>query len=124
MPMISLCTRFLAALLLVFLCLPVPANGNSQKPYAKWLDEDVRWIVTDRERAEFLKLSSDDDRDKFIESFWSRRNPNPGAQENVFKEEHYRRIAYSNIHFASGVPGWRTDRGRVYIVYGPPDEIE
>ena len=92
--------------------------------YKKWLDEDVRWIISDEERKAFMQLSNDEERDKFIESFWDRRNPNPDSEDNEFKDEHYRRIEYANEHFAAGVQGWRTDRGRIYIVYGPPDEIE
>jgi GWxTD domain-containing protein len=94
------------------------------KTYKKWLDEDVRWIITDEEREAFLKLSNDEERDQFIEQFWLRRDPTPDTVENEFKEEHYRRIAYANEHFAAGVPGWRTDRGRIYVMYGPPDEID
>ncbi len=94
------------------------------KTYKKWLDEDVRYIITDEERSAFKQLSNDEERDQFIEAFWQRRDPTPDTVENEYKEEHYRRIAYANEHFASGVPGWRTDRGRIYIVFGPPDEIE
>src|SRR5580692_571252 len=94
------------------------------KTYKKWLDEDVRWIITDEERAAFKQLSNDEERDNFIEAFWQRRDPTPDTEENEFKEEHYRRIAYANEHFAAGVPGWKTDRGRVYIVYGKPDETD
>ena len=90
----------------------------------KWLDEDVKYIITDEEREAFLKLSNDEERDAFIEQFWLRRDPTPDTPENEFKEEHYRRIAYANEHFASGIPGWRTDRGRIYIVFGPADEID
>ncbi len=92
--------------------------------YKKWLDEDVRWIITDEERSAFKQLSNDEERDQFIEAFWLRRDPTPDTIENEFKEEHYRRIAYANEHFAAGIPGWKTDRGRMYIMYGPPDEIE
>lgn len=92
--------------------------------YKKWLDEDVRWIISDEERKAFMQLSNDEERDKFIEAFWDRRNPNPDSEDNEFKDEHYRRIEYANEHYAAGVQGWRTDRGRIYIVYGPPDEIE
>ncbi len=92
--------------------------------YKKWLDEDVRWIITDEERSAFKQLSNDEERDQFIEAFWQRRDPTPDTIENEFKEEHYRRIAYANEHFAAGIPGWKTDRGRMYIMYGPPDEIE
>ena len=92
--------------------------------YKKWLDEDVRWIITDEERAAFKQLSNDEERDQFIEAFWQRRDPTPDTIENEFKEEHYRRIAYANEHFPAGIPGWKTDRGRMYIMYGPADEIE
>src|SRR5580658_10088995 len=94
------------------------------KTYRKWLDEDVRWIITDEERSAFMQLSNDEERDQCIEAFWQRRDPTPDTEENEFKEEHYRRIAYANEHFAAGVPGWKTDRGRMYIVFGPADEID
>src|SRR6266436_5426114 len=94
------------------------------KTYKKWLDEDVRWIISDAERSAFKQLSNDEERDQFIEAFWQRRDPTPDTIENEFKEEHYRRIAYANEHFAAGIPGWKTDRGRMYIMYGPADEIE
>src|SRR5215469_10521772 len=92
--------------------------------YQKWLNEDVVYIITPEERDAFKQLSNDEERDNFIEAFWQRRDPTPDTEENEYKEEHYRRIAYANEHFAAGVPGWRTDRGRMYIVFGPPDEIE
>jgi GWxTD domain-containing protein len=94
------------------------------KTYKKWLDEDVRWIITDEEQKAFKLLSNDEERDQFIEAFWQRRDPTPDTIENEFKEEHYRRMAYANEHFAAGIPGWKTDRGRIYIMYGPADEIE
>jgi GWxTD domain-containing protein len=94
------------------------------KVYKKWLDEDVRWIISDEEKSAFKQLSNDEERDSFIETFWLRRDPSPDTEENEFKEEHYRRIAYANEHFAAGVQGWRTDRGRIYIMYGKADEIE
>src|SRR5579872_717514 len=92
--------------------------------YRKWLDQDVVWIITDEERAAFKQLSNDEERDNFIEAFWQRRDPTPDTEENEYKEEHYQRIAYANEHFAAGVPGWRTDRGRIWIVYGKPDETD
>jgi len=92
--------------------------------YKKWLNEDVRYIITPEEEQTFKQLSNDEERDVFIENFWLRRDPTPDTPENEFKEEHYRRIAYANEHFAAGIPGWRSDRGRMYIQYGPPDEIE
>ncbi len=94
------------------------------KTYKKWLDEDVRWIITDEEQKAFKLLSNDEERDQFIEAFWQRRDPTPDTIENEFKEEHYRRMAYANEHFAAGIPGWKSDRGRIYIMYGAADEIE
>ena len=90
----------------------------------KWVKEDVVYIITDQERDAFQKLTADPERNRFVEQFWVRRNPVPGSGKNDFKEEHYRRIAYANKRFASGIAGWKTDRGRIYIIYGPPDEIE
>ena len=95
-----------------------------ESPYRKWLNEDVTYIITDEERAAFKRLSTDDEREQFIEQFWMRRDPTPDSAENEFKEEHYRRIAYANERYASGFPGWKTDRGRIYITFGPPDENE
>ncbi len=92
--------------------------------YKKWLDEDVRWIITDEELSAFKKLTTNAERDQFIEGFWQRRDPTPDTAENEYKEEHYRRIAYANEHYAAGMPGWRTDRGRIYIMYGPPTSID
>ena len=92
--------------------------------YDKWIKDEVPYIISDEERASFKKLSTDEEREQFVEQFWERRNPNPGSPENEFREEYYRRIAYANERYASGTPGWRTDRGRIYIMYGPPDEIE
>jgi GWxTD domain-containing protein len=92
--------------------------------YRTWVEQDVKYIITDDELQAFKMLSNDDERDQFIENFWLRRDPTPDTEENEYKEEHYRRIAYANDHFASGVQGWRTDRGRMYITWGPADEIE
>ena len=99
-------------------------NIELSKTYKKWLNEDVVWIITDQERAAFKQLSNDEERDNFIEAFWQRRDPTPDTEENEYKEEHYRRIAYANEHFAAGIPGWKTDRGRIYIMYGAADEID
>src|SRR5579859_1083007 len=92
--------------------------------YKQWLSEDVVYIISPAERTAFLQLSTSEEREQFIEQFWLRRSSNPDLPENDFKEEHYRRIAYANEHFASGIPGWKTDRGRMYIMWGPADEIE
>jgi GWxTD domain-containing protein len=90
----------------------------------KWLDQDVLYIITDEEKASFKRLTTDDERYQFIESFWLRRDPSPDTIENEMRDEHYRRIAFSNERYASGKPGWKTDRGRIYITWGPPDQIE
>ena len=93
-------------------------------PYKTWLNEDVVYIISPDERKAFLQLETNEEREQFIESFWLRRSNNPDLPTNDFKEEHYRRIAYANEHYASGIPGWKTDRGRIYIIWGAPDEIE
>jgi GWxTD domain-containing protein len=92
--------------------------------YKTWLEQDVTYIISDEERKAFRTLSNDEERDAFIEQFWLRRNPSPDSPENEFREEHYRRIAYANEHFAAGKPGWKTDRGRIYIAWGKPDSID
>jgi len=92
--------------------------------YKTWLNQDVTYIISDEERKAFRNLSNDEERDAFIENFWLRRNPNPDSPENEFREEHYRRIAYANEHFGAGKPGWKTDRGHMYISFGKPDDIE
>jgi GWxTD domain-containing protein len=128
--------NFLATLLLASLGLPLISgraqdkapvqrsprgwlDPNVREEYKKWLREDVVYVITDQERADFKKLMTDQQRDEFVIAFWARRNPTPGAPENSLKQEHYRRLAYANQHFAAGVSGWRTDRGRIYIMYGP-----
>lgn len=98
-------------------------NSSMGSAYTSWLHEDAAYIITNAERVQFESLPTDKDRDKFIEQFWLHHDP-PGAQANTFKAEHYRRIAFSNLHFAAGLPGWQTDRGHIYIVYGPPDAID
>jgi GWxTD domain-containing protein len=92
--------------------------------YKTWLDQDVSYIISDEERKAFKTLSNDEERDAFIENFWLRRNPNPDSPENEFREEHYRRIAYANEHYAAGKPGWKTDRGHIYISFGAADSID
>ena len=95
-----------------------------ESPYRKWLDEDVIYIISPEERHSFLHLATNEEREQFIEAFWQRRNPDRDSPENTFKEEHYRRIAYANEHYASGIPGWKTDRGKIYIMWGPADEVD
>ena len=137
---------FIAALMLSGVAAPLPAQESAEPakkltakqekrrlerlrkelrgPFKRWLDEDVRYIITREERKAFVQMATDEERENFIESFWMRRDPTPDSMENEYKEEHYRRIAYANDRYASGIPGWRTDRGRIYIAHGPPDEIE
>jgi GWxTD domain-containing protein len=95
-----------------------------ETPYKKWLDQDVVYIISDEEKKAFKGLQTDEEKQQFIEQFWLRRDPTPDTEENEYREEHYRRIAYANDHFASGIPGWKTDRGMIYIKYGPADETE
>lgn len=92
--------------------------------FKKWIEQDVSYIITDEERDVFKNLQNDEEREQFIEQFWLRRNPDPESMDNDYREEHYRRIAYANQHFPSGIPGWKADRGRIYIMWGPPDEID
>ncbi len=99
-------------------------RGELKGSYKTWVDQDVKWIITDQELQAFKHLSNDLERDQFIENFWLRRNPNPDDPENTYREEHYARIAYANDHFAAGKSGWRTDRGHIYIAYGKPDSID
>jgi len=121
--------------LAVTLALPVFSFQNQRRrdenlrkelaiPYKKWMTEDAAYILSDEERLAWTRLGTDDEREQFIELFWRLRDPTPDTEENEFREEHYRRIAYANERFASGAPGWRTDRGRMYIKFGPPDEID
>jgi GWxTD domain-containing protein len=97
---------------------------ESKEVYKRWLDNDVAYIITDQEKKAFKALATDEERENFIEQFWRRRDPNPDTEENEYREEYYERIAYANEHYASGIPGWKTDRGRVYIAWGKPDGIE
>src|SRR5438132_4470318 len=97
---------------------------SASRALRKWLDEDVSYVITNEERTAFKALKTDEEREQFIEQFWLRRDPTPDTVDNEFKEEHYSRIAYANERFASGIPGWKTDRGRIYILYGKPAEIE
>ncbi|AFL88051.1 hypothetical protein Terro_1749 [Terriglobus roseus DSM 18391] len=100
---------------------------NELKPdgtFKKWLEQDVVWIISDQEISAFKSLKNDEERENFIENFWLRRNPNPDSPDNEFREQHYARIAYANEHFAAGKPGWKTDRGHIYIAWGKPDSID
>ncbi len=103
---------------------PRNVKTESMKVYKKWMENDVAYIITDEEKKAFKALATDEERENFIENFWRRRDPNPDTEENEFREEYYERIAYANEHFASGIPGWRTDRGRIYITWGKPDSVE
>jgi len=108
-----------------FFALQAQKKAAGAAQYQKWLNEDVVYIITPRERAEFAKLKTDAERNKFIEQFWERRNPHPGSAVNAFKEHYYHELAYANQHFSTkGTPGWKTDRGHMLILYGPPDEID
>src|ERR1041385_426491 len=103
---------------------PRNVKPELKKAYKDWLEKGGAYIITDEERKAFKKLETDDEREHFIEEFWRRRDPDPDTDENEYREEYYERIAYANEHYASGIPGWKTDRGRIYIMYGKPDELE
>jgi GWxTD domain-containing protein len=132
----SLNPRFITItfiLLFLFAMPAVPAQNEqtealkqeeTENYFDKWLNEDVKYIISDEERSVFENLTTDEEREQFIEQFWFRRDPDPQTAENEFKEEHYRRIAYANEKFTAGTRGWMTDRGRIYIIHGPPDNIE
>ncbi len=92
--------------------------------YKRWVNNDVKYIISDEEKRAFKALQTDEERENFIASFWNRRDPNPDTEENEYREQYYERIAYANEHFASGIPGWKTDRGRIYITWGKPDSVE
>jgi GWxTD domain-containing protein len=99
-------------------------KGELKGAYKNWLEQDVAYIISDEERKAFKSLTNDEEREAFIEQFWLRRNPNPDSPDNEYREEHYRRIAYANEHYAAGKPGWKTDRGHIYISFGKPDSID
>src|SRR5260370_1028573 len=103
---------------------PRNVKPELKKAYKDWLEKDVAYIITEEERKAFKKLETDEERERFIEEFWRRRDPDPDTDENEYREEYYERIAYANEHYASGIPGWKTDRGRIYITWGKPDEVE
>lgn len=98
--------------------------AKENNPFLTWVTDEVLYIITPEEKAAFARLTTNEEREQFIEEFWRRRNPDPDSPENTAREEHYRRIAYANEHFSSGVPGWKTDRGHIYILWGPPDEVD
>ena len=100
------------------------AGERMNSVYKRWMDDDVAYIITDEEKKVFKSLKTDDEREQFIEQFWLRRDPDPDTDVNEYREEYYQRIAYANENFASGIPGWKTDRGRIYIMFGKPDEKE
>lgn len=99
-------------------------DKTNEKVFQRWLERDVFYIITKTEKEIFLKLKTNDEKEIFIENFWLRRDPTPNSEVNEFREEYYERIAYANEKFSSGILGWRTDRGMIYILYGKPDKIE
>ncbi len=115
----------LCLLLLTGLSVSAQAPKNIKGVYQHWLDEDVIYLIAPEERLTFLALNTDEEREHFIEQFWRRRDPNPQTEENEFREQYYLRIAHANMTFGFGkTAGWKTDRGRIYIIYGAPDEVE
>jgi GWxTD domain-containing protein len=102
----------------------VPVAERARQAYEKWMDQEVVWIISPEERTAFRRLGTDEERQMFIEQFWLRRDPTPDTRENELMEEHYRRVAWANDHYTATIPGWQTDRGMIYVKYGPPDEKE
>lgn len=143
MPKNNVLSRFAPVFLIVGLCCLVsfaqknpkrlepnqkPINAKKEPTVSRvfqiWASEDVLYIITPEEEEAFKKLKTNEERENFIATFWARRDPNPDTEENEYREEYYERIAYANEHFTTGIPGWKTDRGRVYISRGKPDSIE
>ncbi|HEX8370717.1 MAG TPA: GWxTD domain-containing protein [Pyrinomonadaceae bacterium] len=102
----------------------VEGAGDNKKTFKQWLEKDARYIITENEKEVARNLKTEADQEQFVENFWRRRDPDPETEINEFKEEYYDRIAYADEHFPSGIPGWKTDRGKIYILYGKPDRIE
>lgn len=99
-------------------------TAENDNAFKRWLSQDVKYIITPAEKAAFLKLKTNEERENFIDTFWRLRDPDPDTEVNEFREQYYERFAYANEHFASGIPGWQTDRGRIYITWGKPDTVE
>ena len=100
-------------------------QSNEKDKYQKWLNEDVAYIITPYEKQKFLELKTDEEREQYIVAFWQRRDPDVDTEENEYRDEHYERVAHTNENYAfEGVAGWRTDRGRTYILYGEPHEMK
>jgi len=118
--------KYLVYILIFSGILPFLLSKENEIPqkYLKWLNEEVVYIISSQEREVFLSLKTDEERENFIKIFWKRRDPTPETEFNEFREEHYRRIEYANKNFFEGMPGWKTDRGRIYIMFGPPDFIQ
>ncbi len=111
--------HLLRLIVIGFLLMPAGA-AQENKVSKKWVDEDVPWIIGRDEKKAFKKLKNDEDRAVFVEEFWTKRDPTPGTAKNENKEEHYRRIKFATEEYSEGIKGWRTDRGRVYIIHGEP----
>ena len=117
----------LQTLLLASLISPFQVDSGDRidrlpKSHRDWLEREVVYIITDRENDVFLSLESFDERQRFIEAFWRKRDPNRTTPENEFRIEHYRRIDYANTFLGreTFLEGWQTDRGRYYIILGEP----
>lgn len=118
--------KILTFSVIIICSLASAVRADLPEKYRKWLDEEVVYLITPREREVFLKLKTDRERELFIENFWKQRDPTPGTERNEFREEHYRRLNYANQYFGRGTgkPGWKTDQGRIYIILGPPNNVE
>lgn len=119
--------RFVAKICLILFAINLVNCGGGPKieldPTSKDFYETARLIMTNQERKIFRHLPDKESREEFIEDFWAKRDPDRDTEENEFKEEFFRRIEYANSHFFEGPPGWKTDRGRIYIYFGAPDRM-
>ncbi|MFQ5737852.1 MAG: GWxTD domain-containing protein [Acidobacteriota bacterium] len=118
--------RLLQLSLFLLIAIPLAYAGHRSgvsRKYQHWLNDEVAYILADEERSAFLALSSDSERDRFIQRFWAIRDPDPSTEQNEYRQEHYRRLKYVEQRFGEGKPGRKTDRGRIYIMHGPPDDI-
>lgn len=114
--------RFLAIALLFMSSVPSAFQSENLKDLDEWHKGPIKWIISENETEQFESLASDEERLDFIKRFWERRDPTPNTSTNEYKDEFYSRVEFANQNFREGIPGWRTDRGRILIIHGPPDQ--
>ncbi|GIR88990.1 MAG: hypothetical protein CM15mP87_04820 [Candidatus Neomarinimicrobiota bacterium] len=85
--------------------------------------KQMKYILSNDEKKE-LKNNNKQDKEQLFYQIWKKRDPTPETEQNELMEEYYQRVEYVNEHFSGWQPGWETDRGMIYILFGPPDEIQ